>query len=227
MTFRSPLRAVLTALFFCSGSALALAQAPPPDTSATSPTPAPAASAPPAASPAPSPTPTPPYNRVAFREVGPAVAGGRVTSVVGVADNPQLYYLGAAGGGVWKTVNGGTTWTPVFGKEDVSSIGVIAIDPKNHNVVWVGTGETNPRNDVSWGDGLYKSTDGGKTWKNVGLAGTHAIASIVIDPNNTDTVVVGALGDVFADSPERGVYRTTDGGKTWAKTLSVGPRSGV
>ncbi|MBV8643606.1 MAG: hypothetical protein JO225_06790, partial [Candidatus Eremiobacteraeota bacterium] len=107
------------------------------------------------------------------------------------------------------------------------SIGVIAIDPKNHNVVWVGTGETNPRNDVSWGDGLYKSTDGGKTWKNVGLTGTHAIASIVIDPRDTDTVVVGALGDVFADSPERGVYRTTDGGNTWAKTLSVGPRSGV
>ena len=179
------------------------------------------------ASAAPTPAPTPPYNRVAFREVGPAVAGGRVTSVVGVADDPRLYYLGAAGGGVWKTVNGGATWKPVFDKQGVSSIGSVAIDPKNHNVVWVGTGETNPRNDVSWGDGLYKTTDGGKTWANVGLAATHAIASIAIDPRDPDVVVAGALGDVFADSPERGVYRTTDGGKTWSKTLYVGPRSGV
>ena len=159
--------------------------------------------------------------------MGPAVAGGRVTSVTGVADDPHLYYLGAAGGGVWKTVNGGATWTPVFDKQSVASIGAVAIDPKNHDVVWVGTGETNPRNDVSLGDGLYKSTDGGKMWSNVGLGAARTIASIAIDPRNTDTVVVGALGDVFADSPERGVYRTTDGGKSWTKTLYVGPQSGV
>ncbi|HZO94897.1 MAG TPA: hypothetical protein VFB22_14230 [Candidatus Baltobacteraceae bacterium] len=164
---------------------------------------------------------------MAFREIGPGVAGGRVTSVVGVADDPQLYYLGAAGGGVWKTVNGGATWTPLFDKQDVSSIGAVAIDPKDHNVVWVGTGETNPRNDVSWGDGIYKSTDGGKTWTNVGLRATRAISSIVIDPRDPNVVVVGALGDVFADSPERGVYRTADGGKTWTKTLYVGPESGA
>ncbi len=164
---------------------------------------------------------------MAFREVGPAVAGGRVTSVVGVADDPNLYYLGSAGGGVWKTVNGGSTWTPLFDKQDVSSIGAVAIDPQHHDVVWVGTGETNPRNDVSWGDGVYKSTDAGKTWTNVGLRATRAIASIVIDPHNPNVVLVGALGDVFADSPERGVFRTTDGGKTWTKTLYVGPQSGV
>ncbi len=222
------MRAAFTALLFISGTTLALAQAaasPAPPIPSASPVPPAAAS--PSASPSPSPTPTPPYNRIAFREVGPAVAGGRVTSVVGVASDPKLYYLGTAGGGVWKTVNGGATWTPLFDKQSVSSIGAVAIDPRDHRVVWAGTGETNPRNDVSWGDGLYKSTDGGKTWKNVGLTGTHAIASIVIDPRDPDTVVVGALGDVFADSPERGVYRTTDGGRTWTKTLYVGPQSGV
>ncbi|HTJ27235.1 MAG TPA: hypothetical protein VMA36_13830 [Candidatus Limnocylindria bacterium] len=204
----------MTALFVCTAGAASSAQ---------SPAPAPAASA----SPAPSPTPTPPYNHIAFREIGPAVAGGRVTSVVGVPDDPKLYYLGSAGGGVWKTVNGGVTWSPLFDKQRVSSIGAIAIDPKNHDVVWVGTGETNPRNDVSWGDGVYKTADGGKTWTNMGLEGTRAIASVIVDPRDPNTILVGALGDVFADSPERGVFRSTDGGKTWTKTLYVGPRSGV
>jgi photosystem II stability/assembly factor-like uncharacterized protein len=213
----APLRAGLTALLFLSGTALALAQAG--ATPAPAPIPSPSAS--------PTPPPVPPYNRLAFREVGPAVAGGRVTSVAGVENDPKLYYLGTAGGGVWKTVNGGATWTPLFDKQSVSSIGAVAIDPRDHRVVWVGTGETNPRNDVSWGDGLYKSIDGGRTWTNVGLTETHAIASIVIDPRNPDTVIVGTLGDVFADSPERGVYRTTDGGRSWTKTLFVGPQSGV
>jgi photosystem II stability/assembly factor-like uncharacterized protein len=214
------LRAAFTAVLFLSGTAHALAQA--------GATPAPLAKpAPPLASESPTPAPVPPYNRLAFREVGPAAAGGRVTSVAGVENDPKLYYLGTAGGGVWKTVNGGATWTPLFDKQSVSSIGAVAIDPRDHRVVWVGTGETNPRNDVSWGDGLYKSIDGGKTWTNVGLTETHAIASIVIDPRNPDVVIVGALGDVFADSPERGVYRTTDGGRSWTKTLFVGPQSGV
>ncbi len=228
---RITLRAALAALFCASASTLAVAQVTSPESNPSAPpvpaltSPSPAAAASP--SPSPTATPTPPYNRLAFREVGPAVAGGRVTSVVGVADNPHLYYLGAAGGGVWKTINGGETWSPVFDKQDVSSIGAVAIDPRKHDVVWVGTGETNPRNDVSWGDGVYKSVDGGKTWTNLGLRDTRAIASIVIDPRNPDVVLVGALGNVFADSPERGVYRTADGGKTWTKTLYVGPRSGV
>ncbi len=164
---------------------------------------------------------------MAFRLVGPAVAGGRVASVVGVADDPKLYYLGAGGGGVWKTTNGGATWSPVFDKTGVASIGAIAIDPKDHNVVWVATGETNPRNDVIAGNGVYKSTDGGKTWTNVGLAPTKYISSVIIDPRDSNTVIVGALGDIFNDTQDRGVYRTTDGGKTWTKTLFVGPRSGV
>ncbi len=228
---RLTLRAALAALVFASAGTLAIAQAPAPEANPSSPpvpalsSPSPAAAASPSASPTASPTP--PYNRLAFREIGPAVAGGRVTSVVGVPDDPRLYYVGAAGGGVWKSVNGGATWSPVFDKQDVSSIGTVAIDPAKHDVVWVGTGETNPRNDVSWGDGVYKSTDGGKTWTNVGLRDTRAIASIVIDPRDPNVVLVGALGDVFADSPARGVFRTTDGGKTWTKTLYVGPRSGV
>jgi photosystem II stability/assembly factor-like uncharacterized protein len=224
---RPPVRAALAALFFCSGAGAALAQAPAPQANPSGP-PVPALTPPPpAASAAPSPAPTAPYNRLAFREVGPAVAGGRVTSVVGVASDPKLYYLGAAGGGVWSTHNGGATWTPLFDKQSVSSIGAVAIDPSNHNVVWVGTGETNPRNDVSWGDGIYKTTDGGRTWANLGLKETHAIASIVIDPRDPNVVVAGALGDVFADSPDRGVYRTGDGGKSWTKTLYAGPQSGV
>jgi len=190
--------------------------------------PVPPALAPSAApSSSPEPSPTPPYNRIGFRGIGPAVAGGRVTSVVGVADDPKLYYLGSAGGGVWKTQNGGATWKPVFDAQDVASIGAVAVDPRDHDIVWVGTGETNPRNDVTWGDGIYRSANGGKTWTNLGLADTKYIASIAIDPHDSNKVVVGALGDVFADSPDRGVFRTTDGGKTWTKTLYVGPRSGV
>ncbi|MGA8533578.1 MAG: hypothetical protein WB615_05675, partial [Candidatus Tumulicola sp.] len=139
----------------------------------------------------------------------------------------QLYYLGTAGGGVWKSANGGATWAPVFDKQPVAAIGAVAIDPSHQNVVYAGTGESNPRNDVSYGDGLYKSTDGGKTWSNIGLRGTRHIARIVVDPTNSAHVVVAALGDVFADSPDRGVYVSFDAGRSWSKTLYAGPRSGA
>ena len=162
-----------------------------------------------------------------WRETGPAVAGGRVTSVAGSAHNPNLYYLGAAGGGVWKSTDGGAAWRPVFDREPVGSIGAVAIDPSNDNTVWVGTGESNPRNDVSYGDGVYKSTDGGKSWSNVGLRGTQYISRILIDPSDPQHVIVGALGDVFANSADRGAYVTFNGGKSWSKTLDVGPSSGV
>ena len=168
-----------------------------------------------------------PYQRMKWRNVGPAVAGGRVAAVEGSSTNPKLYYIGAAGGGVWKTENGGETWAPVFDKQDVSSIGSIAIDPANNSVVWVGTGEANPRNNVSYGDGVYKSTDGGKTWTNVGLRETRHISRVLVDPKDSNHVIVGALGDVFKDSTDRGVYVTNDGGKTWSKTLYVGPQSGA
>ncbi|MDQ2992912.1 MAG: glycosyl hydrolase [Candidatus Eremiobacteraeota bacterium] len=173
-------------------------------------------------------TPAPgPLDALKWRQIGPAVSGGRVAAVAGTASDPNLYYLGAAGGGVWKSENGGETWTPVFEKQSVAAIGAVTIDPTDENVVWVGTGETNPRNDVSYGDGVYKTTDGGKTWTNMGLKATRHIGRILIDPKNPAHVVVAALGDVFADSHDRGVYVTNDGGKTWAQTLYVGPQSGA
>ncbi len=169
----------------------------------------------------------PAYAHLKWRAIGPAVSGGRVPAVAGTAANPNLYYIGSAGGGVWKSDNGGATWTAVFEKQPVSAIGAVTIDPTNENVVWVGTGESNPRNDVSYGDGVYKSTDGGKTWNNVGLRETRHISRIVVDPSNPNHVIVGASGDPFRDSIDRGVFVTNDGGKTWAKTLYVGPQTGA
>lgn len=174
----------------------------------------------------PIPTPAAPYANMQWRAMGPA-SPGRVTAVAGSATNYNLYYAGAAGGGMLKTENAAQTWTPVFDQQDVASIGAIAIDPTDDDTVWVGTGEDNPRNDVSYGDGVYKSIDGGKTWSNVGLAGTKYISRILIDPKNHQHVLVGAQGDVFADSTERGVYVTDDGGKTWRNTLYIGPMSGI
>ena len=168
-----------------------------------------------------------PYANLTWRQVGPALAGGRIAAVAGTPQDDKLYYVGTAGGGVWKSDNGAATWTPVFDGQAVSAIGAVAIDPTNENVVWVGTGESNPRNDVSYGDGLYKTTDGGKKWARVGLEQTRHISRIAIDPKNPNHVVVGALGDVFGDSSDRGVYVTFDGGKTWTKSLYVGVRSGA
>jgi photosystem II stability/assembly factor-like uncharacterized protein len=162
-----------------------------------------------------------------WREIGPATAGGRVAAVAGSATNPKLYVIGSAGGGVWKSENGGQTWDAIFEDQPVAAIGAVTIDPTDDNTFWVGTGETNPRNDVSYGNGVYKSTDGGKTWTHLGLEGTKQISRIVVDPKNHNHVVVGALGDLFNDSPDRGVYVTEDGGKTWSKTLYIGPTSGV
>ncbi|MDE2480695.1 MAG: glycosyl hydrolase [bacterium] len=186
-----------------------------------------AATAKPSVSPSPTPTPGPPFANMSWREIGPATAGGRIAAVAGSATDPKLYVVGSAGGGVWKTDNSGQTWDPIFEKEPVAAIGAVTIDPTDNKTIWVGTGEENPRNDVSYGDGVYKSTDGGEHWTNVGLAPTKQISRILVDPTDHNHVIVGALGDLFNDSPDRGVYVTEDGGKTWSKTLYTGPEAGV
>jgi photosystem II stability/assembly factor-like uncharacterized protein len=150
-----------------------------------------------------------------FRSIGPASMGGRIDDFAVVNSDPSTIYIGFATGGVWKTVNNGITWTPIFDTYSVCSIGAIAVDQKNPNVLWVGTGEANNRQSSSFGDGIYKSTDGGKTFTHLGLKETQSIARIVVDPKDSNIVYVAALGHLFGPNPERGVYKTADGGKTW------------
>lgn len=157
------------------------------------------------------------YNGLKWRLVGP-FRGGRVEAVVGIPGNPSVYYFGAVAGGVFKTTDGGATWEPVFDSEPVSSIGALALDPSNPNIVYAGTGEQCLRNDISFGDGVYKSLDGGKTWANMGLRDTQHIATILIDPNNPNIVFVAAVGHAFGPNEERGVFRSMDGGKTWQRS---------
>ncbi len=171
--------------------------------------------------------PPDPLAHLHVRNVGPQVSGGRLGAVAGTDADPSLYYAGAAGGGVWRTTNAGQSWTPVFDKQDVQSIGSVAIDPVNRNVVWVGTGEGAPRNDVIAGDGVYRSSDAGKTWQHVLPLRSALVARILIDPRDPGTVLVGVLGDPFADSADRGMYLTRDGGKTWKKTLFLTSHTGV
>jgi len=154
------------------------------------------------------------------RNIGSAAMSGRITSVAAVKEGQRLtVYVGAASGGVWKSVNGGTTFKPVFDKEPVQSIGSITIDPKNSKTIWVGTGEPWTRNSTSVGNGIYKSTDGGDNWTNMGLNDSERIAKILVDPASTNTVYACATGKLWSDGDQRGVYRTTDGGKTWTKVL--------
>ena len=162
-----------------------------------------------------------------WRSIGPANMGGRVADVEGVAGDPNVVYVATASGGLWKTTNGGTTWKPIFERQGTISIGDIALAPGNPSVIWVGTGESNVRNSVSFGDGVYKSTDGGTTWQHMGLKESEHVSAIVINRNNPDIVYVGALGHAFGPNDERGVFMTTDGGKTWAKTLFIDNQHGV
>src|SRR5579872_1660152 len=160
----------------------------------------------------------PQFKGMKYRLVGP-FRGGRSLTASGVAGDPNTYYFGSTGGGVWKSTDGAMTWSPVFDKETVGSIGSLAVAPSDPNIVYVGTGEACIRGNISHGDGIYKTVDGGKTWKNVGLHDSRAIGKVIVDPKNADIVYVAALGHPFGPNPERGIFRTTDGGKTWDKVL--------
>jgi photosystem II stability/assembly factor-like uncharacterized protein len=166
-------------------------------------------------------------NNLTFRHLGPAVAGGRVTAVVGIAGDPNTYYVGAAAGGVWKTTDGGNSWDAIFEDQPTASIGAIALASSNPNLVWVGTGESNLRNDLVDGRGVFFSPDAGKTWRFMGLGDVGQISRIVIDPTNPDIVLVAAIGHAWAPNPERGVFRSADGGKTWQKVLFVNDTTGA
>jgi photosystem II stability/assembly factor-like uncharacterized protein len=161
------------------------------------------------------------------RSIGPAVMSGRLPALDVVESNPDVMYAGGAAGGVWKSVNGGLTWTPVFDDQPVASIGAIAVNQANPDVVWVGTGEGNPRNSVSIGNGVYRSLDGGRTWSHLGLEKTEHIHRVVLHPTDPNVAWVAALGQVWGENPERGVYKTTDGGKSWRRVLYVDPRTGT
>ncbi|MCS7021414.1 MAG: PDZ domain-containing protein [Gemmataceae bacterium] len=165
--------------------------------------------------------------KLTWRCIGPANMGGRITAIAVVESDPSTYYVATASGGLIKTTNNGTTFTHLFDRENTVSIGDVAVAPSNPNIVWVGTGEANPRNSVSYGDGVYKSTDGGKTWTNMGLKQTFQIGKILIHPKNPDIVYVGALGRLYGPNAERGLFKTTDGGKTWNKILYVDDKTGV
>ncbi len=184
---------------------------------------------PPAAAAQPTPAPAPgidSLNNLTFRNVGPSVAGGRVTAVVGVPGQPNIYYVGAAAGGVFKSTDGGDSWDAVFKDQPTASIGAVALAPSNPNLVWVGTGEGNIRNDIINGHGVYYSPDAGKTWTFGGLGDVGQISRIVVDPANPDVVFVAAIGHAWTPGPERGVFRTADGGKTWHKVLFVNDTTG-
>jgi photosystem II stability/assembly factor-like uncharacterized protein len=206
-TLKSAAR-IIAALALCAGAARAV-----PHASAQSPTP-------------PSSPEATALASLRWRSIGPANPGGRITVVAGIPGKPEVFYVAGAAGGIIKTTNGGVTFTPIFDHEPVASIGDIEIAPSNENVVWVGTGEGDPRNSTSFGNGVYRSTNGGETWTHVGLDDSERIKRIVVHPTNPDTAYVCALGHAWGPNEERGVFRTTDGGQSWKKVLYKNPDTG-
>ena len=165
-------------------------------------------------------------NALKWRSVGPALTSGRVSDIAVNKNNPFEYYVAVASGGVWKTSNWGLEYVPVFDNESSYSIASVTIDPNNSNTVWVGTGENNNQRSVAYGDGVYKSTDAGKSWKNVGLKTSEHIGNIIVDPNNSDIVYVSAYGPLWSSGGERGVYKTVDGGNNWNRILNIDEHTG-
>src|SRR5690242_9127991 len=166
------------------------------------------------------------YAGLRWRCIGP-FRGGRALAAAGVPGEAETFYFGAVGGGVWKTTDAGRVWKPVFDGQAIGSIGALAVAPSNPGVIYVGTGEADMRSDISFGDGVYKSTDGGKNWRNVGLRETRHIGRILVDPRNPDIVLVAALGRAYGPNPERGIFRSTDGGQTWQKVLYKDENTGA
>ncbi|MFC1640026.1 WD40/YVTN/BNR-like repeat-containing protein [Gemmatimonadota bacterium] len=165
------------------------------------------------------------FDQLEYRHIGPV--GNRVSAVVGVPGDPNTYYFGAASGGVFKSLDGGVQWEPIFDDQEAASVGAIAIAPSNPNIVWVGTGESKVRSNISIGNGIYKSTDAGRTWTHMGLHETGRISRVIVHPTDPDIVYVGALGHLYGPQEEKGVYRTTDGGENWERVLFVDENSGV
>src|SRR5690606_1849767 len=168
-----------------------------------------------------------PFDSLYFRSIGPATMSGRIADLAVYEANPAVFYVATAHGGVWKTTNNGTTWEAQLQDQGYLSTGAIAISQSNPDLVWVGTGESSNRQSVSWGDGIYKSTDGGKTYTHMGLKASKHINRIVIDPRDNNTVFVAATGSLWGPGGERGVYKTTDGGKTWKQVLKVDDDTGA
>src|SRR5512140_128618 len=166
------------------------------------------------------------FSGLRWRLVGP-FRGGRALTATGVPGEPERFYFGAVGGGVWRTDNAGRTWEPIFDSQPVASIGAIAVAPSDPNVLYVGSGESDMRSDISYGNGMYKSTDGGKTWARVGLADTRQIGRILVDPRDPNLVFVAALGHAYGPNAERGVYRSKDGGKSWTRVLFKDENTGA
>jgi photosystem II stability/assembly factor-like uncharacterized protein len=166
------------------------------------------------------------FSAMRWRQVGP-FRGGRVLAVSGVPGEPNVFYFGAASGGVWKTVDAGVIWTPIFDHEPIASIGAIAVAPSDHNTIYAGSGEACIRGNITYGNGVYKTTDGGRTWRNIGLRDTRHIGAVIIDPKNPNIVFVAALGHAYGPNEERGVFRTTDGGATWQKVLFRDNKTGA
>lgn len=170
---------------------------------------------------------TPNFAGLKLRSIGPAVTSGRIVGLAIHPTNRSHYYVAVASGGVWKTTNAGTSWTPVFDNEGSYSIGYVVLDPNNPEVVWVGTGENNSQRSVGYGDGVYRSDDGGRTWRNLGLKNSEHIGKILLDPRDSNTVYVAAQGPLWGPGGDRGLFKTSDGGKTWNKVLSISENTGV
>ncbi len=168
----------------------------------------------------------PNLDALAARSIGPTNMSGRVTAIAVVEKRPATQYVASASGGLWKTVNNGITWKPVFDQEKTVALGDVAVAASNPEVVWAGTGEANARNSVSSGDGVYKSMDGGKTWKNMGLRDSQHVGRIVIHPKDPDVVYVAALGHLWGSNKKRGLFKTTDGGQTWETIKYINDETG-